>query len=199
VRFLIAALLVVVYWGVARADPDPVMQSRLNYEAGERFYAAGQFEDALHAFQSGYQLAARPGFLINIGQCLRALHRYREARAAFARFLVDAPTRDQRRKGAEEMVVELDREIAKLPPEPPPQPPPAPPKPPPPQTAAPASPAPVAPLVSAVPPPKKSRKLYWLIPVTLIVAAGVAVGLGVGLTQRPCPSGDLCVVADGPR
>jgi hypothetical protein len=179
----------------ALADDDPVTKARLNFEAGMRLYQAERFEDALKSFEAGYQLAARPAFLINIGQCLRALHRPREARAAFARFLVDAPTRDPHRKGVETMVAELDREIALLPPEPPPS------------VVTEPSPAPVAspaPLVIAqTAPPEKARsgirRYWWTIPLSIVAAAGIAVGLGVGLTSRSCPPGDLCVLADGPR
>jgi tetratricopeptide (TPR) repeat protein len=179
---------------VAHAEDDPVNRARLNFEAGMRLYQAERYEDALKSFETGYRLAARPAFLINIGQCLRMLSRPREARAAFARFLVDAPTRDPHRKGVESMVAELDQEIALLPPEPPP-----------PAVLQPSPAASPAPLVVAPPPPPPRqkangiRKFWWLIPLSVVAAAGVAVGLGVGLTSRSCPPGDLCVVADGPR
>jgi hypothetical protein len=193
VRLLVVLVLLS---GHAHAQADAVSRSRVYFETGMKLYQARLYDDALRSFETGYQLAARPGFLINMGHCYRALGKPRQAREMYSRFLVDAPSHDPNRKGVENLVAELDQQIAALPPVEVP-PPPAPPAPAPPVVA----PAPVVAAAPAPPVEKKHgiRKLWWLIPVTIVAAAGIAVGLGLGLTQRSCPSGDLCVVADGPR
>jgi tetratricopeptide (TPR) repeat protein len=58
-----------------------------HFRAGSDRYAAGDFRGALAEFQSGYRLMPSPGFLVNIGQCLRKLDRLDEALLAYRRFL----------------------------------------------------------------------------------------------------------------
>jgi tetratricopeptide (TPR) repeat protein len=58
-----------------------------HFRAGSDRYAAGDFRGALAEFQTGYRLMPSPGFLVNIGQCLRKLDRLDEALLAYRRFL----------------------------------------------------------------------------------------------------------------
>jgi hypothetical protein len=58
-----------------------------HFRAGSDRYAAGDFRGALAEFQTGYRLMPSPGFLVNIGQCLRKLDRLDEAVLAYRRFL----------------------------------------------------------------------------------------------------------------
>ena len=62
-----------------------------HFRAGSDRYAAGDYRGALAEFQIGYRLMPSPGFLVNIGQCLRKLDRLDEAVLAYRRFL-DAHT-----------------------------------------------------------------------------------------------------------
>jgi tetratricopeptide (TPR) repeat protein len=202
-RFVAFACVFVFFFSLsAQADDAALTRARQHYEAGQRLYAARNYDDALRAFRVGYQIAARPAFLVNIGQCLRALHQPREARATFERFLNDAPTKDPLRKGVEELLPLLDQEIARLPPveksSSPPvqlQPTPAPPTTPPPPTLT---------LTTTPPPPphkKGIRKLWWIIPVSATVVAAVTAGvvLGVSASRYTCPKGDICVDAGGAK
>jgi len=207
IRSIVALLaLAITLWSVAaRAEQPVVVRARAHFEAGTKLYEAGAYADALRAYQTGYALAARPAFLINIGQCLRALKRPREAREAFAKFLIDAPSKDPHRRGVEEMVAELDREIAALPPvaaTAPPTPPATPPPSQPTLMTPPTTPPPVqstAPLIADVQSPpvqprKKTSAAAWAVPLAIVAAAGLAVGLGIGLTSTSC-RGDICVDA----
>ena len=199
-------LLVIVRASLVFAQEDVVIQSRAHYELGRAAHAAGNFAEACREFEAGYRLVSKPEFLINIGQCRRGLKEIREARESYAKFLRDAPNRHPRRREVQEIVAELDQEIAHLPPPPPPQPvvveKPAPPvevKPPPARPAPVVATQPVLDLKRTNSPPPKSgiRKYWWLIPVTVVVAAGVAVGLGLGLTANSCPAGTICVNGTG--
>jgi tetratricopeptide (TPR) repeat protein len=195
IRFVVGLAIMLVSVA-ARAEAPAVAKARAHFEAGTKLYEAGSYEEALRAYQTGYAIAARPAFLINIGQCLRALKRPREARAAFAKFLIDAPSKDPHRRGVEEMVAELDREIAQLPPTPAMAPSAtAPTVTAPPREVEPPPVQPSGPILGDVrmPQPQPRRRVSaaaWAVPLAIVAA----VGLGVGLTANAC-RGDICVDA----
>lgn len=57
---------------VARAaDPGALKQARTYFNVGARAYAAGQFLDAVKAFQQAYKLTPRTGLLFSIAQAYR--------------------------------------------------------------------------------------------------------------------------------
>jgi tetratricopeptide (TPR) repeat protein len=190
---LIAALLAVAWCaGVARAQQpeDPVARARTHFEAGRALYTLGNYEEARREFAAGYQLAPRPQFLLNLGQCYRKLDDLQHAREMYQRYLHDAPATDPERPQAEQILAEIDTQIADrqaaLRAAPPPaSPPPAP------AVSAPAANA----LTATAPPPKKSwaRRNWWVFPVAAVVV-GVGVGLGVYYGTRapdPCSSANL--------
>jgi outer membrane protein assembly factor BamD (BamD/ComL family) len=61
------------------------------FERGRRAYRLGQFEEALSLFQSAYKHAALPGYLYQIGQCHRQLGHYRKAIHAYKGYLRENP------------------------------------------------------------------------------------------------------------
>ena len=173
---------------VAGAD-DATSASREHYARGRALYLENKNEEALREFQTGFDLVPRSEFLINIGLCQLRLGHPREARDNFEKFLAAAPENHKQRKNVEQLLQKAEAEIARLPPPPPP-----PSEPEKPKVTEP-SPAPV---VVAQPSPKPAvvvvekpvekpksfaRRNWWIFPVVGVVVAGVAIGLGVGLSQ----------------
>src|SRR5262245_39822169 len=205
-KWTMALALVAACAGQAAAADDRIKdEAQRRFVTGRALYEQALYEQAMGEFKAGFALVSRPEFLINIAQCARKLGRPVEARDWYRRFLTEAPARHPRRAEVEEIVAALDEEIASA--APPEEPPPAG-KPPPrtqaPATAAVSEPAPVAAPPNALsahaPPPKRGiRKYWWLIPVVTVAAAGVAVGLGLGLTQKSSaacdPKSMICVSA----
>jgi Flp pilus assembly protein TadD len=178
--------------GVAQAQvqeprsDDDVTRARTHFEAGRALYQLGNYNEALREFAAGYQLAPRPQFLLNLGQCYRKLDDLANARSMYQRYLHDAPQSDPERPQAEQILAEIERQIAD-------------------RQAAQAPPAPVTPppiaapaattLTQTAPPPKKSwiKRNWWVIPVGAVVV-GVGVGLGVYYGTRapdPCSGANL--------
>jgi len=93
---LAAVLLMLTASGSAQAAPSPAtpeqeQQARRSFERAEGHFRAGQFAEALVAYQEGYDLAALPGFLINIAQCQRRLGELAQARTSYRKFVMVAP------------------------------------------------------------------------------------------------------------
>ena len=186
----IALLLAVLACAApAQAQPeDPIARARTHFEAGRALYQLGNYNEALREFAAGYQLAPRPQFLLNLGQCYRKLDDLANARAMYERYLKDAPASDPERPQAQQILAEIDKQIAesKTAPEPPPTV-----MTPPSLTPAPAS----STLTTTAPPPHKSwiKRNWWVIPVGAVVV-GVAVGVGVYYGTRspdPCAGANL--------
>src|SRR2546430_3921986 len=64
----------------ARAGGDDEERARGHYEIGLGLYRLGDYHGALKEFAAGYELAHKPGFLLNLGQTYRKLGELREAR-----------------------------------------------------------------------------------------------------------------------
>lgn len=182
----IGLCVVLLACGVARAQSDDdVTRARTHFEAGRALYQLGNYNEALREFAAGYQLAPRPQFLLNLGQCYRKLDDLANARAMYQRYLHDAPPSDAERPQAEQILAEIDKRIADREAKqasPPPMPPPV---------AAPAA----TTLTQTAPPPRKSwiKRNWWVIPVGAVVV-GVGVGLGVYYGTRapdPCSGANL--------
>jgi len=173
---------------------DDISRARTHFEAGRALYQLGNYDEALREFAAGYELAPRPQFLLNLGQCYRKLDNLEQARAMYQRYLHDAPVSDPERPQAQQILAEIDRQIADkqaaaaAAAAPPPTAPTG-------ITAAPASaPAATATLTAAAPARKPwIKRNWWIIPVGAAVV-GVAVGLGVYYGTRapdPCSGANL--------
>lgn len=90
-------------------------RARLHFQAGEKLYLLGRYEDALREFQDGYSLAPKPEFLLNLGQVHRKLGNRREAIAMFEKFLLSTSPDDSRRGAVEDVLAELRAEVATQP------------------------------------------------------------------------------------
>jgi len=177
----LAALLLVVSFAFVTparaAGSDDEERARAHYEIGLGYYRLGNYRAALKEFADGYQLARKPGFLLNLGQTYRKLGELREARDMYRQFLAEVHIDDPARPQAQKVLAELEEAISRE--QPPPAPPPAapvvvaPPTPePPPVVVAPAN-APASATVHATAP----RRAH-----TGLRIAGITVGLvGLGL------------------
>jgi hypothetical protein len=178
-----------------------------HFQRGRALFEAGSFATALDEFNAGYEAYPLPGFLVNIGQCLRKLDRLDEASDAFQRFL-GAGGDPRLRAEVQEAISEIAEERARR--APPavvatPAPPPSAPArldltPPPPSVTAPSLTATTTLTASAPPPKKKSRKWVWaVVGVVGAAAVGAAVGVAVLETQPQQPRPGSLGVLDARR
>lgn len=155
------------------AAQDAEQQARGHFRRGETHFAVGRFAAALKEYMAAYELKPLPGFLFNIGQCHRNLGHFEEAVFSFKRYLRLKPDAGNR-AAVEELVTELERQIAAQK-----------------ATRPPALVGPTGPAgIAALPPPPPPRPVYkrwWFWTGIAAVAAGTAVGLYFGL--RPTPAG----------
>src|SRR4051794_13712435 len=147
--FVLAALAAPV-----RAAGDDEERARGHYEIGLGLYRLGDYQGALKEFGAGYELARKPGFLLNLGQTYRKLGELREARDMYRQFLAEVHLDDPARPQAQKVLAELEDAIRKQPPPPrAPESAPHAPEPPTPATTPPRAPEPEpAPVVVAPPP-----------------------------------------------
>jgi hypothetical protein len=187
-RWHIALVMVAVVAMGGRADAEPTKAevARQHFEAGRALYHTGNYEEAMHEFALGYDLVDKPEFILNIGLCHYRMGRLAKARENFRRFIDMVPADNPSRAYAQEQLAEVEQAIAAQPTaEPPPQ------KPDEPVIA-----APPAATVTTPAPPRRSwiRRNWWIVPVAVVVAGGVAVGLGVGLTRNnACAGAGACI------
>jgi tetratricopeptide (TPR) repeat protein len=162
----------------ARAESaDDLARAKTHFEAGRALYQLGSYPEAVREFTAGHQLAPRPQFLLNLGQCYRKLGDLEQARAMYQRFLGEVAADDPQRAEAEEVLAVIERSLADNPP---------------PVVAA----APAASGATVKPAPRDKpfiKRHWWIIPASVVVA-GVGVGLGVYYGTRsssPCSSANL--------
>jgi hypothetical protein len=118
-----AALLVVCWIGVARADEQADL-----YVQGQQFFEAGAYLDAAAKFEAAYELGHDPAFLYNIAQAYRLARVCAKAADYYQRFFAAVPNPPEAEKirGFADESAACAREQAPKPLPPPPQPPPAP-------------------------------------------------------------------------
>jgi tetratricopeptide (TPR) repeat protein len=193
-RHIAVAVAVLFCAAAAQAQSeDAIGRARTHFEAGRALYQLGNFNEALREFAAGYQLVPKPQFLLNLGQCYRKLDDLAQAREMYQRYLHDAPATDPERQQAQQILAEIDQQIADQ------RAASAPPPPPPPVASAPpptsAEPSAATALTASAPPAKKSwiKRNWWILPVGAVVV-GVGVGLGVYYGTRtadPCSGANL--------
>jgi tetratricopeptide (TPR) repeat protein len=183
-RALIVALALVAS-PAARADGqalgDLEGRARAHFEAGRALYALGNYQDALREFTSGYQLSPRPKFLLNLAYTYRKLGDPRHAREMLAQYLVRGELSPADRVEVDELIAELDRQIVELD-----------------RDRQTTPPAPVVIVKPTPPPPRKKfiERHWWIIPVSVVAAAGIAVGIYFG-TRPTIDCGTLGCVPMG--
>src|SRR5207245_1911554 len=122
-KFVLVAMVLVAATGSAWAQAQPqssssgddLARARTHFEAGRALHKPGNYTEALREFAAGYQLAPRPAFLLNLGQCYRMLDDLGKAREMYQRYLREAPAGDPERAQAQQVLVEIDKQIAERP------------------------------------------------------------------------------------
>jgi tetratricopeptide (TPR) repeat protein len=161
---------------------DNVAAAKKAYSRGDRAFRAGNYMDALAAFEEGYKLSGKALFLLNIAHSKHLMKDAPGALQSYREFLETNPEAEDRAT-AEKAIEELS---AELPPEPvaAPEPPPPVPEP----TGPLASPVSVslteAPAKAEASPGITSRWYFWA-GVAAVVAAGVVVGVLVSGDEDP--------------
>lgn len=163
----------------AQSSPNDLEARRL-FEAGSMAYDDARYEEAVQHFRRAYELSGRSELLYNVGQAADRLRRDAEALEAFEDYLAASPNADNRRQ-VEVRIEVLRRQLA---------------------MAEAARSAEDADQASSEPVDLRSddseatrnssRRAVWIGLVAGVVVAGLAVGLGVGLTrengaQQPLP------------
>jgi hypothetical protein len=208
----------------ARAGSDDEERARGHYEIGLGLYRLGDYRGALKEFAAGYELAHKPGFLLNLGQTYRKLGELREARDLYRQFLAEVRGDDPARPQAQKVLAEIEEALRTMaPPRAPPRAPPPPPSTttssqpsqpgapassPPPQPGAPASATELPPFAAAPTSPPPVEPPPAVTPPSLIAGAppphrprramriaGITVGVvGIGLVGAGIGT---AVAADG--
>jgi hypothetical protein len=156
-RAPVLCLALVLLGGVARGEADATVRARRLYQEGVRDYNIGRYAHALESFRAGYVLDQRSGFLVNIGQCERALGMRKEAIRSYRRYLAEEPASPNRAE-VEEIIASLERELA--------------------SSLKQVAPPPRAASVVEPPPPRR-RVWPWVALAALVVVAGAAVAVAV--------------------
>jgi tetratricopeptide (TPR) repeat protein len=95
----------------AAASAEDQREARRNFQAGEAHFKAGDYTEALAAYQAGYAAAPLPGFLINVAQCQRRLGDLAKAHATYEKFLFVAPDSPLVPE-VKKLIAELDQMLA---------------------------------------------------------------------------------------
>jgi hypothetical protein len=181
----IGALLLLCSVSASARPPSADEIARGHYRLGTQRYDHGDFRGAIEEFSAGYAVVPLPHFQFDIARAYERLGELDSARTAYQRFLAGAAPDDRFRERAESAIEALTRILnAATPPTPTPTPPVEPVQLLPPEPVPLPVPVPVEVVVTA-PPVHRGVRHWWLIPVSLTVATGVAVTLGVLLTRSP--------------
>ena len=100
----------------ALADDPATRAARRHFDRGEKLFALGKFDDALHEYQEAFDAKPLPDFLFNIGQCYRNLGDYDQAIFSYKKYLSlapDAPNKDAVQQLIDELETKGDRANAK--------------------------------------------------------------------------------------
>jgi len=112
----VVALALLLFARIAVAAPGDELLQR-----GLRSYAVGRYDEAIDAFQRGYELSARADFLYALGQAQRMKGDCRAAIASYRAYLRTAPS-ERAAAPARQNLDRCERELANAPPSSPPAP-----------------------------------------------------------------------------
>jgi tetratricopeptide (TPR) repeat protein len=155
-------------------------EAKAHHELGRIEFGKGNYAEALAEFRKAYGIAPIPDLLYNIGRCQEELHDVDGAVNSYEQYLAAKPNAEERAELEAKIAVLRHRPAAAHP-----EPPTLAPKP---STTAPA--ASSAALTASGPVRGERAPIYrrwWFWTGVTLVAAGAAVGLGVGLTVGTSP------------
>jgi hypothetical protein len=207
VAWVVGVSAVFVAFAARAQSNDELARARTHFEAGRALYKLERYSEAAREFMAGYELAQKPQFLINLGQCYRNLKDFASARDMYKKYLALTPPDDPERAQVVSLLAEVEKQLKEHPTPPPvfvppptgPPPPSAAPSPPP-STLTTRAPATTTVVVTS-PPPRKPfiQRHWWIFPAGAVVITGLAVGLYFGLKPADCPSSATlgCVTVPG--
>ena len=160
----------------AWAESPVEKEARERYTAAQKLFDQARYEEAVAEFQKSYELSRYPAILHKIALSYDQLGNLDQAIDYYQRYL-DADPKSERRSGIEARIAKLEELKEQK------QPPPAP-------TPPAATVVPTATAVTAAPAPRRTPvyKKWWLWTIVGVAAAGLAVGLGVGLAPPSSPT-----------
>lgn len=97
----------------AAGTKEAEREARRSFQEAEAHFRAGEFAEALSAYEAGYAQAPLPGFLINIAQCYRRLGDLTRARATYQKFVMVAPDSPHVPE-VTNLIAEIDKLLAQL-------------------------------------------------------------------------------------
>lgn len=112
----LAMSLALALAGGARADSPNLAATRVAVEAAQRSYEQRNFEDAIIAFTSAYELSGLPAMLFNLGQCHRQLKHYERAAFFYRGFLAQQPPPIEEEALVRGLLAEMEEAAAQQPP-----------------------------------------------------------------------------------
>jgi tetratricopeptide (TPR) repeat protein len=181
---VLSVLAIALACARAEGPPGDERRARAQFDIGRAHFRLGEYDQAIAAFERGYGLAPLPLFLYNIAQAQRLSGRFEAAVENYRKYRDAAPDGPER-ANADRYIFELTEQLKGLTQSRPP-------------AAAPvANPAVVA-APPPAPPPHRSRRRLWIglgVTAAVLVAAGAATGLAIGLTRASAPStalGNYC-------
>ena len=96
----------------AHAEDAATKQAKKHFFKGEKLFALGRFEAARDEYEAAFEAKPLPEFLYNIGQCHRNLGDYESAIFSFRKYVKLKPDASNR-EAVEELIDELEGELAK--------------------------------------------------------------------------------------
>ncbi len=111
VLFLFASSLARAQNGPPADKGGPEQVARELYAQGEAAFKAGQYDEALTAFEAGFAAVPRAGFVLNIGHVYRKIGKLRNARAAYKKYLLMEPD-SKFRANVLAVIAEIDSALA---------------------------------------------------------------------------------------
>jgi hypothetical protein len=111
--FLVALMvaIVLVASGATTARADDAQKARELFTQGNTYFDIGQFDKAIDAWQTGYQLKNDPGFLYNIAQAYRTMGDAQKAIFFYKRYLSNSP-KARNRAEVEQKIEALQKQLS---------------------------------------------------------------------------------------
>ena len=97
--------------GATTARADDAQKARELFTQGNTYFDLGQFDKAIDAWQSGYQLKNDPGFLYNIAQAYRTMGDAQKAIFFYKRYLSNSP-KARNRSEVEQKIEALQKQLS---------------------------------------------------------------------------------------
>jgi tetratricopeptide (TPR) repeat protein len=160
---------------LARAESPLEKEARLKYQAAQKAFDAGRYDEALTQYQASWDLTHYPAIIYRMALCQELLGHREEAVTMYKRYL-EAEPESERRATVEARLHDLESGT----PPPAPQPPPAPRA----IEAAPSVPAAALSATPAPPPSKSVTKKAWFWTVLVLGAGVVATAIAVPLATH---------------